>query len=158
MLGSRILAGLGAEIIRIEPPGGDDMRRSGATFRDVEQPSSSEATSLYWFQMNAAKKSVIVDLEGAAGAEQLSLLLESADVLFESGARAGLERIGFGWDAMHRKFPELIYTTISPFGLNGPRSHWKGGDLIAMAAGGLLSLCGDPDRAPLRPTVEQGSA
>ncbi len=157
VLGTRILAGLGAEVICVEPPGGDPMRRMGPTYEDASRPDV-EPTSLYWYQMNAAKKSIIIDLASAVGREQFTDLLDGADVLFESGSRRTLEEIDFSWDALHRRHPKLVYTTISPFGLGGPRSGWKGGDLIAMAAGGLLSLCGDPDRAPLRPTAEQASA
>lgn len=150
VLGSRVMAGLGAEVIRIEPPGGDPLRR--------RRPLDPAGTSVYWHQMNAGKKSVVVDLDSESGRGALWTLLESADVLFESGQRARLEAMGFGWDQISERCPRLVYTTISPFGLEGPRASWLGGDLVAMAAGGLMYLCGDPDRAPLRVSVEQASA
>ncbi|MFL2636029.1 MAG: CoA transferase [Tepidiformaceae bacterium] len=150
VLGTRILAGLGAEVIRIEPPGGDPMRQYG--------PLSGDGNSFFWLQMNAAKKSVVLDLKSESGRTLLWSLLKSSDALFESGFRNDLELHGFDWGNLSAKCPELVYTTISPFGCEGPRSHWVGGDLVAMAAGGLMYLCGDQDRAPLRVSVEQASA
>jgi crotonobetainyl-CoA:carnitine CoA-transferase CaiB-like acyl-CoA transferase len=144
------MAGLGAEVIRIEPPGGDPLR--------MRQPLDGSGTSTYWHQMMAGKKSVVVDLDLDAGRSAMWVLLESADVLFESGHRERLEALGFGWHEISRRCPDLVYTTVSPFGTEGPRASWRGGDLVAMAAGGLMYLCGDPDRAPLRVSVEQASA
>ena len=151
VLGTRILAGLGAEVIRIEPPGGDPMRKFGP-------PLENEGNSFFWFQMNAAKKSVVLDLKNTTGCDSLWALLKSADVLVESGFKSSLETKGFDWVNLSASCPQLIYTTITPFGAEGPRSHWSGGDLVAMAAGGLMYLCGDQDRAPLRVSVEQASA
>ena len=79
VLGTRILAGLGAEVIRIEPPGGDPMRQYG--------PLSGDGNSFFWLQMNAAKKSVVLDLKSESGRTLLWSLLKSSDALFESGFR-----------------------------------------------------------------------
>ncbi len=157
ILGPRILAGLGAEVIRIEPPGGDPLRRWGGPAHHAD-PAGDEGTTLYWRHMNAGKMSVTVDLETEEGRELFWSLLEVSDALFESGHREVLEQFGFTWDEIHQRCPRLVYTTLSTFGREGPRADWKGGDLIAMASGGLMYLCGDRDRAPVRPTVEQGSA
>ena len=150
IVGTRVMAGLGADVIRVEPPGGDLLRQ--------RPPLDASGTSTYWHQMTAGKKSVVIDLDSEAGRSALWTLLESADVLFESGQRARLEALGFGWEQISKRCPDLVYTTISPFGAEGPRASWLGGDLVAMAAGGLMYLCGDPDRAPLRVSVEQASA
>lgn len=151
VLGTRLLAGLGAEVIRIEPLGGDPMRKYGSLSEDG-------GDSFFWLQMNAVKKSVVLDLESDPGRNSFWSLLESADALIESGFRNDLELYGFNWENLSARCPKLVYTTISPFGCEGPRSHWLGGDLVAMAAGGLMYLCGDQDRAPLRVSVEQASA
>ena len=150
IVGTRVMAGLGADVIRVEPPGGDPLRR--------RPPLDATGTSTYWHQMTAGKKSVVVDLDTDAGRSAFWTLLESTDVLFESEQRVRLEVLGFTWDAISERCPDLIYTTISPFGAEGPRASWLGGDLVAMAAGGLMYLCGDTDRAPLRVSVEQASA
>ncbi|MCK9496682.1 MAG: CoA transferase, partial [Dehalococcoidia bacterium] len=154
ILATRILAGLGADVVRVEPSEGDRLRR----VEPVLRTESGEAVSLYWAHFAAGKHSVVLDLDTADGRRDLERLLGSADVLFESGAREDLERLGLTWEAMHERWPALVYTSITPFGLDGPRADWLGGDLVALAAGGLLSLCGDPDRAPLRVAVEQGAA
>ena len=151
VLGTRILAGLGAEVIRIEPPGGDPMRQYGPLSEDG-------GDSFFWLQMNAVKKSVVLDLESESGRNSFWSLLESSDALIESGFRNNLELHGFSWVNLSARCPKLVYTTTSPFGCEGPRSQWAGGDLVAMAAGGLMYLCGDQDRAPLRVSVEQASA
>ena len=69
-----------------------------------------------------------------------------------------LAALGLDYDDLHASNPELIWVSITPFGRTGPRANWKGTDIIAMAAGGLLYLCGDRDRPPVRVTVEQGYA
>jgi len=154
ILATRIMAGLGAEVIRIEPPGGDPLRMTPP----VVPCADGEELGLFWVHMTGGKSSVVLDLSEPAGIDALWALLDSADVLFESGPRHMSQQAGVTWERLHERCPELVHTTITPFGLNGPRAHWKGGDLIALAAGGLMSLCGDPDRAPLRPSVEQGCA
>ncbi len=116
VLGTRILAGLGAEVIRIEPPGGDPMRKFGP-------PLENEGNSFFWFQMNAAKKSVVLDLKNTTGCDSLWALLKSADVLVESGSKSSLETKGFDWVNLSASCPQLFYTTIPRFGAEGPRSH-----------------------------------
>lgn len=156
ILGPRMLAGLGAEVIRVEPPAGDPLRLRPPLVAPANGGDPSVGT--YWLQMNGGKRSVVLDITASEGREQLWTLLEGADLLIESGRRAELEALGFDWDALATRCPALIYTTISPFGLEGPRADWLGGDLVTLAAGGLLYLCGDPDRAPLRVSVEQAPA
>ena len=154
ILATRILAGLGADVVRVEPPGGDRLRSMAPTLRT----EGGEEIGLYWAHFAAGKRSVVLDLPSEDGCRDLERLISSADVLFESGWLADLDRWGLDWEALHARNPELVYTSVTPFGLDGPRADWLGGDLVAMAAGGLMSLCGDPDRAPLRVAVEQGSA
>ncbi len=154
ILATRILTGLGAEVIRIEPPEGDRLRRLAPVLRT----EAGEDVGLYWAHFAGGKSSVVLDLETADGRRDLGRLIGSAEVLFESGSLADLDRWGYDWATLHARHPGLIYTSVTTFGLDGPRAGWLGGDLVAMAAGGLMSLCGDPDLAPLRVAVEQGSA
>ena len=145
-----MLAGLGAEIIRIEPPGGHATR--------AKPPLLADGTSLYWLQMNAGKRSVVLDLESEAGRADLRRLAVSADILVESAAPGLMASLDLGFADLRSIAPRLIYTSITAFGQDGPKSGWAGSDLIGMAAGGLMSLCDNTDRAPLRVSVEQGLA
>jgi len=147
-LATMVLAGLGAEVIRVEPPNGHPTRRRGPMLR------GDGASSLYWAQMNAGKQSVTLDLEDEADRERLRLLCETADFLFESDAPGVMASRGLDYDDLHERVPQLIYVSITPFGQTGPKSMWAASDLIGHVSGGLSSLCGDPDRAPLRPSEQ----
>lgn len=153
-LATRILAGLGADVIRIEPPGGH-MERSYPPFAGG---TPHPERSLIWFQFNAGKRSVTLDIETADGAALLRRLVASADLLVESQPTGLLESLGLGYHALRRAKPDLVYLSLSPFGQDGPYAHYLGSDLIGMAMGGLLYLCGDRDRPPVRVTVQQAYA
>ena len=114
-----------------------------------------ETSSLYWAQMNAGKRSITLDLEDAGDRESLRGLCETADFLFESDAPGAMAAKGLGYQDLCERAPQLIYVSITPFGQTGPKSMWAASDLIGHVSGGLSSLVGDPDRAPLRPSVEQ---
>lgn len=153
-LACRFLAGLGPSVTRVEAQAGDPLRRKAPT----APGKSGEEVSLYWLHMMAGRRLVQLDIETSTGADQLLGLLKTADVLIESQPFGRLESLGLGYDQLHQRFPRLIWTSITPFGRVGPRAHWAATDLTGMAAGGLMSLCGDPDRPPLRMSVEQGYA
>ena len=148
-LSTMVLAGLGAEVIRVEPPGGHPTRRRGPMLREDTD------SSLYWAQMNAGKRSITLDLDDQSDRERLRALCETADFLFESDAPGAMAARGLGCDDLRARAPQLIYVSITPFGQSGPKSMWAASDLIGHVSGGLSSLVGDPDRAPLRPSVEQ---
>lgn len=148
-LSTMVLAGLGAEVIRVEPPGGHPTRQRGPMLQDDQN------SSLYWAQMNAGKRSITFDLEDEPDRERLRGLCETADFLFESDAPGAMPALGLGYDDLRDRAPQLIYVSITPFGQTGPKSMWAASDLIGHVSGGLSSLVGDPDRAPLRPSVEQ---
>ena len=149
-LATRVLAGLGVDVIRVEPPGGHPTRQRGPMMA-----ADGNEHSLYWAQMNAGKRSIALDLDDPSDRERLLMLCESADFLFESDAPGVLAARGLGYEDVAKRAPELIYVSITPFGQTGPKSMWAASDLIGHVSGGLSSLCGDPDRAPLRPSVEQ---
>lgn len=154
----RFFAGMGADVIRVEPPEGHRTRKHGP-FRDSPQhDNDGSRTSLYWLQMNAGKRSLTLDLQDAGDRDTLLRLCETADLLVESFAPGQLDGLGLGYEHVRAVAPRLIYTSISPFGQDGPKAQWQGSDLIGVAAGGLMQLCGDKDRAPVRPSVEQAYA
>ena len=148
-LTTMVLAGLGVDVIRVEPPGGHPTRRRGPMLRDDQD------SSLYWAQMNAGKRSITLNLDDETDRHRLRRLCETADFLFESDAPGAMSARGLGYDDLHELAPQLIYVSITPFGQSGPKSMWAASDLIGHVAGGLSSLVGDLDRAPLRPSVEQ---
>ncbi len=144
-----VLAGIGVDVIRVEPAGGHPSRRRGPMLRDGED------SSLYWAEMNGGKRSIVLDLDDETDRESLRQLCETAHFLFESDTPGAKAARGLGYDDLRERAPQLIYVSITPFGQSGPKSMWAASDLIGHVSGGLSSLVGDPDRAPLRPSVEQ---
>ena len=138
-----VLGDLGARIIKVEQPGkGDDTRHWGPPFVGAE--------SAYFLSINRNKESVTLDYKPAAGRAVLEKLIEKADVLVENFRPGTLERAGFGWDAVHRRFPRLVYASISGYGQTGPRRDEAGYDAVMQAEGGLMSVTGDADRPGYR--------
>ncbi|MGI8552892.1 MAG: CaiB/BaiF CoA transferase family protein [Dehalococcoidia bacterium] len=153
-LATRILASLGADVIRIEPRGGHPERRRGPFVGGIPHPERS----LVWFQFNAGKRGVTLDLEMADGGEVFRRLVSTAELLIESQPVGRLAGLGLGYEALRSIRPDLVQLSLSPFGQEGPYAHYLASDLIGMAMGGLQYLCGDRDRPPVRPTVEQAYA
>jgi crotonobetainyl-CoA:carnitine CoA-transferase CaiB-like acyl-CoA transferase len=151
---ARVLADLGADVIKIEPPGGDPARRRGPFAGDRPDPEQS----LSWAAWNANKRSVALDLEGPAGREALQRLARNADFLIESFPPGHLDRLGLGYATLAEDNPGLIVTSITPFGQTGPYSQYRASDLELMAAAGCMSLTGEPDGPPLRMSLPQASA
>ncbi len=148
---ARMLAGLGADVVRVEPPGGDGTRRRAPLV------GGGEGLSAWWAQMHAGKRSVTLDATSATDAAFLLDLCAGADAVVLSPDDRG-RRWPLDLDDLAQRAPRVVRTVITPFGLAGPKAGWRGCDLIGLASGGLLSLCGDPDRAPLRVSVEQAYA
>lgn len=147
---TKVLADLGAEVIRIEPPGGDPMRR---------QPPLDDVTgtSLFHAFMNVNKRSVMLDLDSREGQERLRRLIGTAQIVVESCKPGYLDRLGLGYPAFADKVPGPVWTSITAFGSTGPYAAWSADDLIIQAMGGLMTLSGLPDREPLRLFGEQTS-
>ena len=116
------LAGLGADVLKVEPPGGNPTRRIGPFYQDKPDPEGS----LFFWQYNRGKRSVVLDLDGEPDREKLQSLLAEADVLLESTPKGRLEAIGLGKDTLSRRYPTLIHARVTPFGDEGPWSHYKG--------------------------------
>ena len=140
-----LLANLGAEVILIEPVGGDPMRREGPFKLATANPEQSLSFAAY----HTNKRGIVLDLADDQGRETLRQLVRHADVLIEDKPVGYLERHGLGFAALQAVNPTLIVTSISGFGQSGPYRDFKAPSAVAFAMGGLMNLCGHPGRAPL---------
>jgi len=138
---TQLLAWLGAEVIKLEPPGGE-ANRHGTT----DTPGLDAHNFLL---LNANKKSITLDLKKPRGREMFEEMLRTADVLVENFGPGALERLGYGWDALHALNPRLIAASIKGFG-EGRYAHYKSFEWIAQAMGGVLGLTGEEDGPPMR--------
>jgi crotonobetainyl-CoA:carnitine CoA-transferase CaiB-like acyl-CoA transferase len=138
------LADLGAEVIKVEAPEGDDTRRWGPPFimRD------GESTAAYFHATNRGKKSVTVDFRTPEGQETVRRLVADADVVIENFKVGGLAKYGLDYAALSAVNPRLIYCSITGFGQDGPYAHRAGYDFIIQGMSGLMSVTGDPDGQP----------
>ncbi|MDQ1079990.1 CaiB/BaiF CoA-transferase family protein [Pseudoroseomonas cervicalis] len=138
-----ILSDHGAEVIKIEPPQGDEVREWGPPFQ-------GDAAS-YFIGVNRNKKSIALDLGKPAGREVLLRLLEDADVLVENFKPGSMEKWGLGYEeVLSQRFPKLVHCRVSGFGATGPRGGLPGYDAIIQAMVGLMSINGTPETAPVR--------
>ena len=138
----------GAEIIKIETPnGGDDARHIGPFI---------DGRSGYFMSINRGKKSIALDLKAAEDRAHFERLLETADVLVENYRGGTMEKLGFGWAALHARYPRLIYCAISGFGHTGPYAARPAYDMIVQAMGGVMSVTGYPGQPPARVGVSVG--
>src|SRR5437763_769847 len=137
-----LLAGLGAEVIKIEPPEGNATRRIGPFLED--RPGLER--SLFFWNYNRNKKSVVLDLREKPGQEHLLRLLGGAHILRDASCGALNEALGLDHAALSARFPALVAARMTPFGDDGPWKDFKGSDLIHLALGGPMMNCGyDPD-------------
>lgn len=138
------LSDLGAEVIKVESPTGDDTRQWGPPF--VERGEDRSAS--YFHSANRGKASVIVDLRTDEGQAKMHALLEDADVLIENFKTGGLAKYGMDYASLKERFPKLIYCSITGFGQTGPYAHRAGYDFIIQGISGLMSITGEPDSQP----------
>ena len=142
----KILRDLGMEVIKVEPPGGDPVRRLGPFANDA--PHLEGSLRFAW--LNGGKKSLTLDLGQAQGRDLLLRLVEQADVLLESFAPGELERLGLGEAALRARNPHLVVTRVSGFGQSGPYRDYECPDMVAFAMGGLMYISGDPALPPVK--------
>ena len=109
------------------------------------------SVSAHFAFMAAGKRSVTIDLTHRPGQQVFRRLVDASDVLITDAAAGEMEALGLGYEALLARHPGLVYTSVTPFGLTGPRRHWRGSDLVGWAASGALPAIGDADRAPLAP-------
>jgi CoA:oxalate CoA-transferase len=148
---SRILAGpyctllmaeMGARVIKVEPPkGGDDARAYGPFVN---------GKSTYFASVNRGKESIALDLKADGDRKIFEQLLEKADVVVENFRPGTMEKLGYGWETLHAKFPQLIYASASGFGHTGPNSKDPAYDMVMQGQGGIMSITGNEGQPPSR--------
>jgi crotonobetainyl-CoA:carnitine CoA-transferase CaiB-like acyl-CoA transferase len=143
-----VLADLGADVIKVEPPDGDSTRGWGPPWVG-DGPSR---TAAYYLAVNRNKRSLRLDLKAPEGSEVLRRLLIEGDVLVENLRAGSLDRMGFGEATLHGLNPRLIHLAISGYGTTGPAAGRPGYDFVIQAVGGLMSITGEPDADGGRPT------
>jgi crotonobetainyl-CoA:carnitine CoA-transferase CaiB-like acyl-CoA transferase len=142
----KILADMGIDVIKVEPPGGDPSRNIGPFYKDIPH----HERSLSWFAYNTNKRGITLNLEKEQGRNILKKLTGKIDILIESFPPGKMKKLGLDYDDLSDINPGLIYTSITPFGRTGPGKDYKVTDLVAMATGGPLFLTGEPDRPPVQ--------
>ena len=151
LLCGQMLADMGADVVKVEPPTGSPARAIGPFYKDAPHADRS----LYWWAYNRNKRAITLDIERDAGRDLLRRLVERADFLIESDNPGFLSRHSLGFADLAKINPALIYVSITPFGQDGPKTNYADSDLIIMAAGGPLILAGDEDRPPVRLCIPQ---
>lgn len=151
LIGGKILGDLGADVIKIEPPNGSPSRNIGPFYKDSADPEKS----LFWKAYNTNKRGVTIDIEKADGQQLFKQLVKSADIVLESFPVGYMDDIGLSYTNLEEINPEIILTSITPFGQDGPKAHYKMSDLTCWASGGFMYITGDPDRAPLQISFPQ---
>ncbi|MBU3035400.1 CaiB/BaiF CoA transferase family protein [Tritonibacter mobilis] len=139
---SMTLADLGARVIKVERPGLGDDTRAFPPFKGSE--------SAYFATINHGKESIALDLKNVDDRIVFEELLSRSDVVLENYRPGVMERLGYGWEDLHTKYPKLIYGAVSGFGHSGPDSQRPAYDMVVQARGGVMSITGERDREPVR--------
>ncbi|MES3001911.1 MAG: CoA transferase [Pseudomonadota bacterium] len=150
-----LLGDLGADVVKIEPPGAGDQTRGSMGFK-MKGPDS-----MGFLNMNRNKRSVTLNLKSKAGRELLLRMAKDADILIENYRPGAMKRLGLGYDVLKEVNPRLVYTSISGFGQTGPWADRPGFDLMAQAMSGVMSVTGYPDSPPVKcgvPVADIGCA
>ena len=140
---TQVLGWLGADIVKVEPPGRGEPGRS--------LQGSAERDSLYFITLNNNKKSLTLDLKSEAGRSLFLRLLPRFDIVVENFTLGTMERLRLGYETLRELHPRLIYCTIKGFGTTGPWAHAKSFDMVAQATGGAMALTGTDETLPLKP-------
>jgi crotonobetainyl-CoA:carnitine CoA-transferase CaiB-like acyl-CoA transferase len=152
LLCGQMLADLGADVISVEPPGGNPARRLGPFADDIVHPERS----LVWWSLARNRRSITLDIARDEGRALFLRLVRTADFVIESFEPGYLARLGLGYADLAEVNPRIILVSITAFGQDGPKANWPATDLTVMAASGALIMAGDADRAPVQCAVPQG--
>jgi crotonobetainyl-CoA:carnitine CoA-transferase CaiB-like acyl-CoA transferase len=148
---SKLLADMGAYVIKVERPGGDPSRKIGPFLGNCPHPERS----LFFFYNNINKLGITLNLEHREGKRIFCRLVEKADVVVESFSPGYLKELGLGFEVLSGINPKLILVSVTGFGQNGPRSKYKSCDIVTSAFGGQMYVSGSPSTPPLKPFGEQ---
>ena len=148
---AQMLGFLGADVIKVEDTRGGDSTRTDLAHRE-------DSDSVYFLIFNNNKRAVTLDLKTDRGKEMFVRLAQWADVLVENFSPGMLDRLGLGWDVLHRLNPRLVYATIKGFGTYGPYADYKGYEFVAQAVGGAMATTGYEDRPPVMVTPGVGDS
>ncbi|MBI2858841.1 MAG: CoA transferase [Chloroflexi bacterium] len=143
----RILSDLGIDVIRVERPGGDPSRKVGPFCEDIIHPERN----LWWFNLNANKRGITLNLQTADGRDLFRKLAKGADLVIESFRPGYMAELGLGYPELAEINPRIVMTSITPFGQTGPYKEFKSSELVNMALGVFMYGTGEPDRAPVKP-------
>lgn len=146
LLCGKLLGDLGADVIKIEKPGGDSARNLGPFYHDEADPEKS----LFWWAFNTSKRGVTLDIELADGQDIFRRLVKGADFVIESFPPGYMDKLGLGYSALEKINPGVILVSITPFGQTGPYKNYKAADIVAWAMSGEMYPWGDADRPPIR--------
>ncbi|MBI4619370.1 MAG: CoA transferase [Desulfobacterales bacterium] len=147
----KVLGDFGADVIKIERPGGDPSRNKGPFYHNIPHPERS----LSWFACNINKRSITLNIESLDGQEIFKRLVKNAHFIVESFPPGYMEKVGLDYTELEKLNPRIILVSITPFGQTGPCKDYKASDIVYMGMGGMMYISGDPDRAPIRISVEQ---
>jgi crotonobetainyl-CoA:carnitine CoA-transferase CaiB-like acyl-CoA transferase len=147
----KILAELGADVIKVERPGGDPDRCIGPFYHQI----ANRENSLLWFAYNANKRGITLNIDSMDGRQIFKTLARNVDFIIESFPPAYMDGLGLGYSNLSEINPRIIYTSITPFGQTGPYRNFKASDLVVMAMSGLLYITGRPDEPPVRISFPQ---
>jgi benzylsuccinate CoA-transferase BbsE subunit len=147
----KILADLGADVIKIERPEGDLSRKMGNFWHDIPDPEKS----LYWFAYNSNKKGITLNIETADGVEIFKKLVKTADFVIESFTPGYMDKLGIGYSNMSKLNKGIIWASITPFGQEGPYRDYKDSDIVVMGMSGTMYQTGERDEAPLHISMPQ---
>jgi crotonobetainyl-CoA:carnitine CoA-transferase CaiB-like acyl-CoA transferase len=147
----KLLGDLGADVIKVEPPGGEPSRR----LPPLWQGSNGQSQSWCWLSLNANKRGITLELQTSVGRDLFLRLVRDADFVLESFPPGRLDQKGVGYREMKEQNPSLIMVSITPFGQKGPYRDFLASDLEIMALGGAMSLAGEKYAEPMRVTIPQ---
>lgn len=147
----KLLGDMGADVIKLEPPGGDAGRDRGPFYKDIPDREKS----LQWFFTGLNKRSITLNLETADGKGLFERLVETADFVIESYEPGYMDSLGLGYEELEKIKPTIIMTSITPFGQKGPYAHYKATDLVGVSMGGMVRLFGEIEGPPVRISAPQ---
>jgi benzylsuccinate CoA-transferase BbsE subunit len=147
----KILGDLGADVIKIEKPGGDESRNIGPFYHNIPDPEKS----LFWFAYNLNKRGITLNIETRDGQQMFKDLVSRADFVIESFSPGFIDSLGLGYRDLSNINPRVVMTSITPFGQTGPYSNFRASDIVAEAMGGFIYITGSPDGPPVRISFPQ---